>query len=1182
MNHMSVLSVLVKAQGIQSTNAQLLGVDRSARKAALSAAEAEKATRGLGQASGQTSRQLARHQSGLKSVERASKITTVATLGLAGAAIKTAADYQSGMNTLQAVSGATGKEMAKLSKLAVQLGADTKLPGTSALDASQAMTEMIKAGVSLQDTMAGARGVLVLSAAAQIDNAKAAEIASNALNTFKLKGRDVNKVVDELANTANASSVEINDVADAIKQAGAVFSGFQSPVLGAKGAMHELNVAVGLLGNAGIKGSDAGTSLKQTLLQLTGPSEKAKGAMRALYAAATGATGAEKALTPIIRGSTKERREAFQALYKLNPELKKGGDIAYDSAGKMRALPDIIRLVTAGTKHMTAEQKNAYLTQIFGADATRSVIALMNAGPAAWDKMSKAVGRQGAAQALAAAKMKGFNGAVEALKSTVETLAIVFGTALLPPLTMLLQKLAGLGPFIDHNRTLIMVAVGALGALAAATWAVTIAMAANPFVLVAVALIALGVALVKAYQTSEAFRKVVDAVWSWLRKASIDTFGWVVKAGTDAINWLVGAGQTVAGEVRQWDTLWSGISRVFGLILGGARLLFDGLMVIFRVGMALLAPIFVAGWTLIKGVFSGAWTAIKGIVTAEFGVLRGIVKIIGGLFKGDFGQIWDGIKEIFTSAIGGLKAILSGAWKVMKAPVDALAAGLHDAFSNTWDRIKGVFESGVNAVIDFLNLLIKAINVIPGIPDIGLIKHVGGGGKSNTPAQKNLGQTGHLARGGAFARTGGLVNRPMTFMGEEAPRHPEFVIPTNPAYRGRARGLLGMAAKAVGFAQGGVWAKDQLKKLWSTVNPGNGDPNLMAAIALAESAGRQSVVNSIGAGGLWQIYPPEPGYLNPFTNARIAGRKLLTQGLGAWEAFTNGSYKQFLGGGGGGILGTIGGALGKVGGAIGGLLSKGASFILDKLPGVGKLPGWLKGTGKWMLDKATGWIKDKVSSLISGVFGGGGGGATSGPNGVGSFGGVPMANWVISSLKYAQGKGVPVRPTSGYRPGFDPHTLTGHSEHSGTQYPHGAVDFGGYHNAAAKAMKDAVVAATADFKWPLLAPKGFVDDGHASGTGHRKGGVFGGSVLGSYERGTPFVPRTGPYLLHKGERVTPAGENATLIEAIERLIMALASPSVDDDVVAAAVIRRLLARPLSVDVPNRKAAAGSTTGAIYD
>lgn len=106
------------------------------------------------------------------------------------------------------------------------------------------------------------------------------------------------------------------------------------------------------------------------------------------------------------------------------------------------------------------------------------------------------------------------------------------------------------------------------------------------------------------------------------------------------------------------------------------------------------------------------------------------------------------------------------------------------------------------------------------------------------------------------------------------------------------------AAMPVPGGGGGMYSKRALMSLWSRVNPGLGNPNLMAAIALAESGGDPSIVNSIGAGGLWQIHPPEPNYLNPTTNARIAGRKLRTQGLKAWEAYTRGMHRAYLAGGG--------------------------------------------------------------------------------------------------------------------------------------------------------------------------------------------------------------------------------------------------------------------------------------------
>jgi TP901 family phage tail tape measure protein len=119
-------------------------------------------------------------------------------------------------------------------------------------------------------------------------------------------------------------------------------------------------------------------------------------------------------------------------------------------------------------------------------------------------------------------------------------------------------------------------------------------------------------------------------------------------------------------------------------------------------------------------------------------------------------------------------------------------------------------------------------------------------------------------------------------------------------------------------------------------------------------------------------------------------------------------------------------------------------------------------------------------------------GPAKGPAGTATYKGVLMAIWVKEALEYAAGKGVNAQPTSGYRSHAENVAAgrTYFSEHEKTQYPGGAVDFGGYVDPAAKAVKDAVVAATRTFKYPLLAPIGFRDDGHASGTGHMLGGLI--------------------------------------------------------------------------------------------
>jgi len=253
--------------------------------------------------------------------------------GRQGLAVAT--DYQSSLNMFQAVSGATGDQMAAIAAEAKRLGGDMSLPATSAGDAARAMTELAKAGLSVDNALKAGKGTLQLAAAGNLDEAQAAEIAANALNSFGLAGDKAAMVADLFAAAANKSSLEVTDVADGFKMASAVFAAFQGPVVGSEKALKDLTTAMALLGNVGIKGSEAGTSLKQMLLQLSGPSSTAKDAMAGLMYNAMGASGGIAQLDTILGGKAKDRTDALKALAAANPDIAKMGDIAYDSAGKM-------------------------------------------------------------------------------------------------------------------------------------------------------------------------------------------------------------------------------------------------------------------------------------------------------------------------------------------------------------------------------------------------------------------------------------------------------------------------------------------------------------------------------------------------------------------------------------------------------------------------------------------------------------------------------------------------------------------------------------------------------------------------------------------------------------------------------------------------------------------------------
>jgi TP901 family phage tail tape measure protein len=283
--------------------------------------------------------------------------------------------FQDMGNTFQAVSGATSAQMAEMGKRAIDLGNDLSLPTTSATDAEAAMVELAKGGLSVADSMAAAKGVLELSTAAQVDTATAATYAADALNTFHLRGSDAVMVADLLAGAANASSGGISDMALSLQQAGSVFAAAHVPIA-------DVVTLISEMAQNGIRGSDAGTSLKTMMLALQTPSKQQAVLMK-----------------------------------ELNIQL-------YDNHGAMRNFRDIIADTQGPLSKLTQAQRDHALGVIFGSDAVRAGNIILGGGVTAFDNMRAAVTKQGSAADVAAAQSKGLGGAVRGLQSQLETLGL--------------------------------------------------------------------------------------------------------------------------------------------------------------------------------------------------------------------------------------------------------------------------------------------------------------------------------------------------------------------------------------------------------------------------------------------------------------------------------------------------------------------------------------------------------------------------------------------------------------------------------------------------------------------------------------------------------------------------------------------------------------------------------------
>lgn len=308
--------------------------------------------------------------------------------GLVYAANK-AADFEQKMSAVKAVTGATGPEMDTLSQKALEIGKNTSF---SASQAADAIGELAKAGVSIPDIMNGAADATVaLAAAGEIDLPQAATIASNAMNQFSLSAQDLPRVADLIAGAANASAIDVGQFGYSLSQVGAV-----AKVAGL--SFDDTAVAIAELGNAGIVGSDAGTSLKTMLNNL--------------------------------QPSTKQTKALFDELGITTDGMN---NKFYDAQGNLKSFGEVSQVLQDALKGMTQAQKQSTLETLFGSDAIRAGAVFSEQGAAGFDKMSAAMGKVSAAD-VAATRLDNLNGKIEGLKGSVETVAIQVGTALLPAL----------------------------------------------------------------------------------------------------------------------------------------------------------------------------------------------------------------------------------------------------------------------------------------------------------------------------------------------------------------------------------------------------------------------------------------------------------------------------------------------------------------------------------------------------------------------------------------------------------------------------------------------------------------------------------------------------------------------------------------------------------------------------
>ncbi|OUN38285.1 phage tail tape measure protein [Massilimicrobiota sp. An80] len=306
------------------------------------------------------------------------------------AVIKMGSDFEAQMSRVKAISGATQEDFQKLRDQALQLGADTSF---SASQAAEGMENLAAAGFSVTETMEAMPGLLDLAAASGEDLSASSDIAASAIRGFGLKASEAAHVADVLAANANMTNSSVAQTGEALK--------YIAPVARAAGiSLEETSAAIGLMANAGIQGSQAGTTLRGALSRLSKPTD-----------------------------------DMCQVMDQLGLEF-------YDSEGKMKSLHDQIEMLQKATKGMTDEQRNNALVTLYGQESLSGMLALINEGPDSLDKLTKSFQEcDGIAKETAATMQDNFQGAFEQMTGSLETLAIRLYDSVSEPL----KNLAVLG-----------------------------------------------------------------------------------------------------------------------------------------------------------------------------------------------------------------------------------------------------------------------------------------------------------------------------------------------------------------------------------------------------------------------------------------------------------------------------------------------------------------------------------------------------------------------------------------------------------------------------------------------------------------------------------------------------------------------------------------------------------------
>lgn len=627
-----------------------------------------------------------------------SKNVTLPIVGVGAAAVKTATDFEAGMSEVKAISGATGSEFDALRDKAIEMGAKTKF---SASDSADAFKYMAMAGWDASQMMDGIAGIMDLAAASGEDLATTSDIVTDALTAFGLQASDSAHFAGVLAQASSKSNTNVGLMGETFK--------YIAPVAGALGySIEDTAVAIGLMANSGIKGSQAGTALRSTITRLAKPVGEAKDAVEELKISITNTDGTMKPLSQTMV----ELREKFAGL--------------------------------------TEGQKAQYAAMLAGQEGMSGLLAIVNASDEDFQKLTDEINNaNGAAEDMASVMMDNTAGAVEQLKGVLESAGILIGEKLTPYIRKLAEWITGLVEKFNSLSEEEQDQIVKFGLILAAI---------GPVLLILAKVISVVSTVVKAFKL---FGTTMTTV-----KTSID----LVKAGyTGLATQMGGIPKLVAGIstgfggmlapiaaviaivavlvgafVTLWKTneefrdnmvgIWNSIKESINNFFDGVVERINALGFDFENITEVIKTVWFALCDVLAPVFEGAFNTIAIVLDGVFNQILSVMDIFIGLFTGNWEQLGEGVKgvvsgivETFANLGSNILGVIGdiGAEILNKLGFEKAAEGFQnffDTLSDLFGQIPELLSSAIDTIVSFFtetipNAFNSAIEAVQGFVD---------------------------------------------------------------------------------------------------------------------------------------------------------------------------------------------------------------------------------------------------------------------------------------------------------------------------------------------------------------------------------------------------------------------------------------------------------------------------------